>query len=88
MGPCLHKAEKFPSPVESEEDLPQIIENLTRTLKIQLKRVPLLYFKIGTTALDQFQLVSIGNPRITFQKVQNIQMALMGLCSMLPRSTG
>ncbi|KAL7753373.1 60S ribosomal protein L10A [Sorochytrium milnesiophthora] len=58
LGPGLHKAGKFPTPVSHTDDLAQKADELRSTIKFQLKKVLCLGVAAGHVEMTEDQLVA------------------------------
>jgi large subunit ribosomal protein L10Ae len=56
LGPGLNRAGKFPMRCGSDEDLLEKINELTSTIKFQLKKVMCMNVAVGNTAMTQDEL--------------------------------
>eukprot|EP00088_Acartia_fossae_P060853 TRINITY_DN72967_c0_g1_i1.p1 TRINITY_DN72967_c0_g1~~TRINITY_DN72967_c0_g1_i1.p1 ORF type:complete len:214 (-),score=20.58 TRINITY_DN72967_c0_g1_i1:145-786(-) len=73
LGPQLHKAGKFPTPVYQTDDLEAKVEEVKATIKFQLKKVLCLAVAVGHRDMDADQLTS------------NIMLAINFLVSLLKK---
>jgi len=73
LGPQLNKMGKFPSPVGHDTPLPDKIDELSRTVKFQMKKVLCLGVAVGNVTLSHDQLL------------QNITLSVNTLISLLKR---
>ncbi|KAJ1985494.1 60S ribosomal protein L10A, partial [Coemansia sp. RSA 1358] len=73
LGPGLHKAGKFPTPVGHGDDLSVRADEIRATIKFQLKKVLCLAVAIGNVSMTEDQLLS------------NIMIAINFLVSLLKK---
>ncbi|KAJ2083449.1 60S ribosomal protein L10A [Coemansia sp. RSA 988] len=74
LGPGLHKAGKFPTPISRTDDLSTRADELRATIKFQLKKVLCLAVAIGNVSMTEDELVS------------NIMLAINFLVSLLKKN--
>ncbi|KAI9168297.1 60S ribosomal protein L10A [Blastocladiella emersonii ATCC 22665] len=58
LGPGLHKAGKFPTPISHQDDITVKADELRSTIKFQLKKVLCLGVAVGHVAMTEDQLVA------------------------------
>ncbi|KAJ1953796.1 60S ribosomal protein L10A, partial [Dipsacomyces acuminosporus] len=73
LGPGLHKAGKFPTPVSHNDDLDARANEIRATIKFQLKKVLCLAVAIGNVNMDEDELLG------------NIMLAVNFLVSLLKK---
>jgi len=73
LGPQLNKMGKFPSPIGHDVPIPDRIDELSRTVKFQMKKVLCLGVAVGNVGLTQEQLQ------------QNIALSVNTLISLLKK---
>jgi len=73
LGPYLNKVGKFPTPISDDKPLEEKLDEVTRTVKFQMKKVLCLGVAIGTVDLTEDQIA------------QNIVVAVNGLVSLLKK---
>ncbi|PVU96980.1 hypothetical protein BB559_002169 [Furculomyces boomerangus] len=73
LGPGLHKAGKFPTPVTHNDDLAAKADELRSTIKFQLKKVLCLAVAIGNVGMTEDEILS------------NIMLAVNFLVSLLKK---
>ncbi|KAJ3356860.1 hypothetical protein GGF32_001352 [Allomyces javanicus] len=74
LGPGLHKAGKFPTPISHSDDITVKADELRSTIKFQLKKVLCLGVAVGHVAMTEDQLVA------------NIMLAVNFLVSLLKKN--
>ncbi|OZJ01936.1 60S ribosomal protein L1-B [Bifiguratus adelaidae] len=74
LGPGLHKAGKFPTPVTHADNLQEKADEIRATIKFQLKKVLCLGVAIGHVAMTEDELVA------------NIMLAINFLVSLLKKN--
>lgn len=74
LGPGLHKAGKFPSPISHSDDITLKADELRSTIKFQLKKVLCLGVAVGHVEMTDDQLVA------------NIMLAVNFLVSLLKKN--
>ena len=74
LGPGLHKAGKFPTPVSHNDSLLDKANELRATIKFQLKKVLCLGVAVGHVQMTEDELVS------------NIMLAINFLVSLLKKN--
>lgn len=57
LGPGLHKAGKFPSPISQTDHIPTKVDEIRSTVKFQLKKVLCLGAAVGHVSMTEDQLV-------------------------------
>jgi len=66
LGPGLNKAGKFPSLLNSDDDMKAKIEEIKSTIKFQMKKVLTLGVAVGTVAMPEEELVTNIHQSINF----------------------
>jgi len=74
LGPGLHKAGKFPTPVTHNDDLTAKADELRSTIKFQLKKVLCLGVAVGHVEMSEDELVA------------NIMLSINFLVSLLKKN--
>ncbi|KAJ1746014.1 60S ribosomal protein L10A [Coemansia sp. RSA 1821] len=74
LGPGLHKAGKFPTPIGHNDELSVRADEIRATIKFQLKKVLCLAVAIGNVSMTEDELVS------------NIMLAINFLVSLLKKN--
>ncbi|KAJ1514029.1 hypothetical protein HMI54_003736 [Coelomomyces lativittatus] len=74
LGPGLHKAGKFPTPISQTDNLPAKVDEIRSTIKFQLKKVLCLGVAVGHVAMTDDQLVT------------NIMLSINFLVSLLKKN--